>query len=94
MGTGKKTRIVDGANAHAPGVSPDGKRLVYVDDFQRLSVDRPRAGEHRRSCRKRPAVATDPAVPAPGVDRRSPPGVRGSSVKWLGCLGKCSRGAR
>lgn len=36
VGTGKKTRIADGGNAYAPSFSPDGKRLVYVEDFDRL----------------------------------------------------------
>ncbi|WP_018785452.1 PD40 domain-containing protein [Micromonospora sp. CNB394] len=36
VGTGKKTRIADGARAYDPSFSPDGKRFVYVEHFKRL----------------------------------------------------------
>ncbi|MEU7171380.1 MULTISPECIES: hypothetical protein [Micromonospora] len=36
VGTGKKTRIADGARADDPSFSPDGKRFVYVEGFRRL----------------------------------------------------------
>ncbi|MFG3680937.1 TolB family protein [Micromonospora chalcea] len=36
VGSGKKTRIADGARAYHPSFSPDGKRFVYVEAFRRL----------------------------------------------------------
>ncbi|MBQ1041864.1 PD40 domain-containing protein [Micromonospora sp. C32] len=42
VGTGKKTRIADGARAYHPSFSPDGKRFVYVEGFRRLKFAKAR----------------------------------------------------
>ncbi|WP_238454638.1 hypothetical protein [Micromonospora sp. ATA51] len=36
VGTGQKTRIVDGEEADHPSFSPDGKRFVYVENYKHL----------------------------------------------------------